>query len=227
MAMSGPAENVASEQTGGLFVKEPWLEWHNRRPFAFACLDPGYAHRLAELAVKLEPQILNLSVAKGWENSAAQNPTGSRYAAYNAFLLDPSLLDLFLALRATYRFLISSIQVKPQPCYLQSWFNIHRAGQNLHRHEHMARFIGSFSAHAEGSVTRWGASPVTDESDYQLENRDGLLTVTVGRKHYHEVSLWQDQDRPRVSYAFDIVDQSAWRDDRVLIPFDGLGAGLP
>ena len=212
------------------FSTPPWLEWHGMRPFAMARLDPAYARTLEEVALRLEDRIQNLPVTEGWENAADENPTGSRYGHYNAFMLAPAMLPLFLALRTLHRFLLDATGVERQPSVLQSWFNVHRVGQRLLRHQHAAQYIGYFVAHGEGSVTRFGAWPITHESDHPLQNQDGLLVVTLGRNHFHEVSQWTDAERARVSFAFDIINVNgdngspaapSERASRVLIPFDG------
>lgn len=216
------------------FSTLPRLEWHGNRPFAIASLHPDYARTLEALALRMEEPIKQLPVTAGWENSAQENPTGSRYGNYNAFMLDADMLPLFLALRSLYRFLLDSIALPRRPCYLQAWFNVHRSGQRLVRHKHHAHFIGYFVAHGEGSVTRFGAWPITHESDFPVENRDGMLVVTLGKNHYHEVSHWTNPERARVSFAFDIVCTDGVPDDpqstaaggvgrHVLIPFDGPG----
>jgi hypothetical protein len=187
------------------FEVQPRLEWHNLRPFAIARLPLDYARRLTELAMRCEPAVTGLSVAEGWLERAAENPTGSRYKSYNSFELHPEMGLLLRALRETYGFLRGQIGAPRVPVSVQSWYNVHRAGQRLHRHVHEARYIGSFCAYGEGSFTRYGPSAETDESDYALPNHDGQLLVTLGRNHYHEVSVWEDEAHPRVSYAFDIV----------------------
>jgi hypothetical protein len=167
--------------------------------------------------------VRELPVARGWEPLAAMSPTGSRYSSYNVFLLDPNYLALFGALQTTYRFFLQSTGLRSKPRFLQSWFNVHRYGQNLHRHLHDATLIGTVAARTEGSVTSYGPSPTADETDYRLPLLDGQLIVTTGRLHYHEVSVWHDEQNPRISYAFDIVEAKDWSSSQVLIPFDDGG----
>lgn len=205
-----------------LFVENPRLEWHNNMPFVLAKLDKGYAHFLADLALEYEPHILTLPVHPKWARLMEQNPTGSRYSSYNTFLLHSSYMPLFGALKKTYDFYLEALQKSRRPTYLQSWLNIHRKNQKLSRHQHQAPVIGSFLARAEGSTTRYGLSKEISTDDQIFSNEDGVLLMTSGPGHYHEVSTWQNQDKPRVSYAFDIVDAVAWRSDKVLIPFDSL-----
>lgn len=201
------------------FLEPPRLQWHHNRPFALARLQPDYARELEALALRLEPQITSLPVSSGWESVSAENPTTARYKSYNTFLLDPRFMPLFLALRDTYRFMLQATGARAPSSYVKSWFNVHRAGQNLRRHHHKAGFIGSFAAHAEGSVTRYGGTMAPSDRDYAVDHIDGGLLVTVGHQHFHDVSTWQDPTRARVTYAFDIVGEQDWRPDRLLIPF--------
>jgi len=210
-----------------VFEVAPRLEWHNLRPFAIARLPLAYARRLTDLAMEYEPVVTELPVAEGWLEKSAENPTGSRYKSYNSFALDGETELLRRALGATYGFLREQIGAPAEPVSVQSWYNVHRAGQRLHRHVHGARYIGSFCAYGEGSVTRYGASVETDESDYPLPNHDGQLLVTLGRNHYHEVSVWEDAVHPRVSYAFDIVPREEEKVDGCYVRLDGPAGRAP
>lgn len=204
------------------FVEPPRLEWHNLRPFALARLPAGYAHRLEALAHQHEPAILALPVSPGWEASAQENPTGARFAHYNALLLDPAFEPLRQALRLLYRFLLESIGAPAKPRHVRSWCNIHRSGQRLGRHLHEVPYIGTFSAHAEGSTTCYGATPDAGPADWSMPHADGQLMVTVGHNHFHQVSVWTDAFRPRVTFAFDIVQLDAERAARnpCFVPLD-------
>lgn len=209
------------------FIEPPRLEWHNLRPFAIARLPPDYARTLEQLALREEARIVELPVSEGWANQAGENPTGARYQSYNAFLLDSCTHTLYLALRTTYRFLLTSIGAENKPRLCQAWCNVHRAGQKLLRHSHKAQFIGYFAAHAEGTQTLFGPSAVADDRDFPIVNLDGQIVVTTGMGHFHEVTPWADETRHRVSYAFNIVDQGMTtkpetnRNPSVVIPFDG------
>ena len=202
------------------FEQLPRLEWHNQRPFVFARLPVAYARLLEQLALDYEAQVKALPVARGWEELAAENPTGARYTSYNTFLLDDRYFLLFHALQHCYRHLLQQTKTQMGPCYLKSWFNVHRAGERLVRHQHQAPFIGSFCARGEGSTTGYGHSAHSNQDDYQVENIDGQLLVTLGPRHFHEVSLWQDPERARVSYAFDINPARNGPMPSIYIPFD-------
>lgn len=187
------------------FIEPPRLHWHGLRPFALARLPQAYAHRVEAAVLRLEPVILALPVAPRWEDKAAENPTGSRYASYNAFRLDPELAPLLHAMSRLHRFFLQAIGAPSEPYEVRCWCNVHRAGQRLFRHSHHAQFIGTFSAHAEGSTTFYGPSPAADARDMALGHVDGQLMMTPGRRHFHEVSVWEDAERARVTLSFDIV----------------------
>jgi hypothetical protein len=204
-----------------LFIERPSLEWHHNIPFALARLNIAYAGMLTKLAIQYESEIVKLKPDKKWKLISAGNPTGSRYPSYNTFMLNPGFMPLFLALRQTFRFLLEQIGQEPYSCYLGSWFNIHREGQNLHRHTHSARFIGSFAAFTEGSSTSYGPLQDSDAEDHTFYHRNGSLIVSRGGENYHQVSVWNNPEHPRVSFAFDIIDQSKWKSNSFLIPFDG------
>ena len=204
------------------FSSAPNLVWHGRVPFALAYLPADYAAELTAVALEHEERVKQLPVTQGWEKLAATNPTSARYASYNAFMLDKRCLPLFLAVRALYRFLLNSTGKANEPRYIQCWYNVHRAGQNFHRHCHESAYIGVFSACAEGSETKFGPFPISTEHDRSFSHRDGQLLLTEGGiKNYHEVSEWRREDAPRVTFAFDIIDASDWGKKRTLIPFDG------
>lgn len=202
------------------FVEPPRLEWHARRPFVIARLPAEFAKTLTSVALEREKQITQLAVTRGWEGMAEANPTTARYSKYNVFLLDPRCLPLYFALRSMYRFMLETTGNPNTPRVIQGWCNVHRKGQHLHRHEHDATYIASFAAFAEGSTTSYGPFPVHTEHDHPFEQRDGQLIMTEGPRNFHEVSVWQREDSPRVTYAFDIYDADHWDTKHVLLPFD-------
>ena len=198
----------------------PSVEWKDGRPFATARLSEHYSHALESLALAKEDAVAKFPVSRGWENLAYKNPTTARYASYSAFLLSPATLPLFFAIRQTYRHLLQVLGEEPVPRFIQCWYNIHRCGQSLVRHKHTYPFIGTFSAHAEGSETRYGRSKETSDSDVVAKHTDGRLMVTTGQDNYHETSVWCDSGRARVTYAFDIVNHDQWNDRQIFLPFD-------
>ena len=202
-----------------LFVDQPHVEWTGDRPYCCARLTADYAKRLEDLAHDRETAIKALPVDPAWKSIAKRNTTTSRFRAYSTFLLDPVTLPLFFAVRETYRHLLAELGEPPAPRFIQSWCNIHRAGQSIVCHAHAYPFIGTFSAHAEGSFTRYGHKEPSD-TDAMIEHVDGLLMVTTGPEHYHETSVWSDAQRPRVTYAFDIVNVGSWTSEQVFLPFD-------
>lgn len=221
-------ENLSPVRSASEFLEKPRLEWRGHRPFAIARLPLDYARTLELLALREEERIMKLPVSRGWEKRADENTAGSRYHSYNALQADTCTISLFLALRSTYRFLLKELKAENRPRCLQAWFNVHRPGQKILRHAHVAQFIAYFAAHAEGSTTQFGPSPASTENDIFLPNVDGGLVVTVGMNHFHETSVWHDAERPRVSYGFNIADQSAHdasydaRGEPIaMIPFDG------
>ena len=203
-----------------VFVEKPRIEWAGDRPFAFSRLTDQYADALEKLAVAKESEVQSLPVDPGWEKIADTNPTTSRYSSYSAFLLSPLTLPLFFAIRETYRHLLEELGKKSSPRFIQCWYNIHRIGNSLVRHKHPYAFIGTFSAYAEGSVTRYGHSRDPDESDVVIDHARGQLLVTTGQEHWHDTSIWHNPNRPRVTYAFDIVDAERWNRRQVFLPFD-------
>ena len=204
----------------GHFVELPHVDWQDGRPFATSRLSVRYANLLENLAIAKENVVKALPVDPGWEKIADKNPTTARYSAYSAFLLSPSTLPLFFAIRETYRHLLRELDQQPAPRFIQCWYNIHRSGESLVRHKHPYAFIGTFSAHAEGSETRYGKTRDTDESDVIVRHATGQLMVTTGPDHYHETSIWRDPDRPRVTFAFDILNADRWNSRQVFLPFD-------
>jgi hypothetical protein len=209
------------------FVEWPRVEVLGERQFAFARLEPGYAALLENFALAEEEAIKTLPVAERWEHKEQTNPTTSRYNSYNVFLLSPQTLPLYFAIKQTYLRLLQAAGLEPGSRFIQCWYNIHRAGQCLPRHKHPYPFIGTFSAHATGSVTRYGSARHTSNSDVILHHAPGQLMVTTGRDHFHETSVWQDSARPRVTFAFDILDESQWAPGQVFVPFDVVLSAAP
>ena len=201
-------------------VESPQLEWANNRPFAYARMSEDYARILEDLALRKEAEVRALPITKGWELGAASNPTTARFSSYSAFHLGPETLPLFFAIREVYRYLLGVLGQEPAPRYIQCWYNIHRLNHNIPRHFHVYPFIGVFSAHAEGSVTRYGESREDSGDDVFIEHAPGQLTITTGPGHYHTTSPWRDPERARVTYAFDIADVNQWKSSQVFLPFD-------
>lgn len=198
------------------------MEYHHDTPFAIARLNVKYAHLLAKLALKYEKQVMKLEPDKNW-SQVYQNTTSARYNKYNVFLLDSAYMNLFLATRTLFRYFLEQTENKLYPCYIRSWYNISKQGEDIFRHTHEARIIGSFLAFTEGAYTSYGPLKDSNEKDHIFENKDGLLIITKSNMgNYHEVSPWHNQEYPRVSYAFDIKEQCLFKQGNYYIPFDGL-----
>jgi hypothetical protein len=194
------------------------VEWHRRRPFAFARLPEYYARELEALAHALAPRLDELKAEEGMLPWAG--PYGSRFAQYNIFLLDPAFLPLFWAMRALYRELIGAMAIARRACCLRGWLNVQQAGENIGRHLHQAKFIGTFAARAEGSETRFGLFKDKPQDDVVIPNIDGQLLLTFGLSHFHETSPWNRGDVARVTYAMDVTEAERWTQKSVQIPFD-------
>ena len=202
------------------FAEPPHIEWFRDRPFAFSRLTKEYAERLEKAAIAKEEEIKTLPVSQGWETAAEANPTTARWSRYSSFLIMPVTLPLYFAIRETYVHLLQALDQKPAARFIQCWFNIHRSGHSLPRHHHVYPFIGTFSAHAEGSETRYGNSKEETEADAIMPHTDGQLVITTGPNHFHNTSTWTDPGRPRVTYAFDIVNAESWNSNQLFLPFD-------
>jgi hypothetical protein len=202
------------------FVEQPHIEWFGDRPFAFSRLNQDYAEHLEKAALSKEEAIKSLPVTPGWETAADTSPTTARFSRYSAFIIVPATLPLFFAIRETYLHLLAALDQKPAPRFIQCWYNIHRIGQSLPRHQHVYPFIGTFSAYAEGSETRYGNRKEESPEDAIMPHRTGQLVITTGKNHYHDTSTWTDRERARVTYAFDIADADNWNSRQVFLPFD-------
>jgi hypothetical protein len=201
-------------------VEPPQVEWCGNRPFAHARMSDEHAMVLEDLALKKEAEIRALPVTTGWEKAAESNPTTARFSRYSVFHLSPETLPLYFAIHETYRYLLEAMGQPPVPRFIQCWYNIHRAGQHLGRHAHTFPFIGVFSAHAVGSLTRYGETPKDSDEDVFVEHAPGQVFITTGLGHYHTTSVWQDENRARITYAFDIIDADQWNPRQVFLPFD-------
>lgn len=205
-----------------IFIEKPYMEYHHDTPFAIARLNTKYANLLSKLALKYEPQIMELNPDKNW-NNLYHKKTSSRYKNYNIFLFDSAYMNLFLAVRSLFRYFLEQIEHKPYPCYIRSWVNINRNGEGMFRHTHEAKIIGSFLAFTEGAYTSYGPLKDSNEKDHIFENKDGLLLITKSNNgNFHEVSTWHNDKHPRISYAFDIIEQFLYKQNSNYIPFDGL-----
>ena len=205
-----------------IFKELPRTEWHNDTPFVLAKLMPNYAAILAQKALEFESDIVKLKAKPIDPLQIFTNPTGARYPFYNSFLLDGVYIQLYLAVRHCYRFLLNAIQKDNHPTFIHSWYNISRNGHRIERHTHHAQYIGSFMAFAEGSTTSYGPLKYASEKDHVFENQNGMLLLTESNKgNFHEVSKWTNPEHPRISYAFDINDYSKYKPNSTYIPFDG------
>jgi hypothetical protein len=189
----------------------------NGIPFVFLSTpDAEYNEKLRQFALAMEPQLLGLPVTGGWED-VKPSPSTARYGAYNTFLLDPITWPLLNLIRAGYWLMIQSLGVPRSPKLIESWFNVHRGGEHLHRHTHYYPIIGNYSVNAEPSSTIYGAEGRRDD-DVEVVNKNGQLVMTVGYPVYHEVTPWT-QDEPRITIACDIVSPEMYHPG-VFVPFD-------
>lgn len=198
----------------------PRIEQFGGRPFVFANLGRQYARILETVALDNEERVCALPVSPGWEAAAGKNRTTARYRSYCAFLLNRATIELYFAIRQSYALLLERLEMPRGPRFIQCWYNIHRGGESLARHSHPYPFIGTFSAHAEGSQTRYGETKEGSSQDVVLDHVDGQLLLTTGPGHFHETSVWSDGSRARVTFAFDIAEISQWNANQTFLPFD-------
>lgn len=180
--------------------------------------DTDYNEKLRQFALAIELNLFNLPITDGWEEQANSSPTTSRYGAYNTFLLSPITWPLLNLIRAGYWLMIQNLNIPRVPRIIESWINIHRAGEHLHRHSHFFPFIANYSVNAEGSSTIYGTEKRCND-DVEIKNKNGQLVVTLGYPLYHEVTPWQ-QDEPRVTIACDMAGPEMNSPQRVFLPFD-------
>jgi hypothetical protein len=205
-----------------IFKELPRLEWHNDTPFVLAKLMPDYTALLSLKALEYEPKIVQLEARPLNPLQIFTNPTGARYPSFNSFLLDGAYMQLYLAVRHCFRFLLNAIEQENYSSFIHSWYNISRIGHRIERHTHQAQFIGSFLAYTEGSTTSYGPLKDSNEKDHVFENQNGMLILTKSNMaNFHEVSQWTNPDHPRISYAFDIIDYTLFKPGSLYIPLDG------
>jgi hypothetical protein len=191
----------------------------NGIPFVFLSNpDTDYNEKLKQFALAIEPKLLYLPITDGWEEKAESSPTTSRYGAYNTFLLDPITWPLLNLIRAGYWLMIQSLNIPRYPRLIESWINVHRREEHLHRHSHFFPFIANYSVNAEASSTIYGTEKRCKD-DVEIKNKNGQLVVTLGYPLYHEVTPWQF-DEPRITIACDIAGPEVNYSQRVFLPFD-------
>lgn len=200
------------------FAEPPRVEWHRKRPFAFARLPEHYARRLEGLAHQLAPEVEALEAKPDMLPWAG--PYGSRFTGYNIFLMDSAFLPLFWAMKATYLALIEAMKIERRSCCARGWINIQQAGERIAPHTHQAKFVGTFAARAEGSDTRFALIEDRMEDGIVIPNLDGQLLLTFGAHHLHDTTEWHRHDVPRVTLAIDIMPEERWTRKSVQIPFD-------
>lgn len=188
-----------------------------RFPFVFRDLDDEqFIEELYDFCLEKEAEILQLP--RTWEIDST-SPTSARYGSYN-FLTFPSPIvkRVFDSIKEAYIELAENQKTPNESLWIQSWMNIHRKNEFLNIHRHLG-----FRAHGYLSVNTNGTSTIyeiDDEEDFEVKNRNGLLTLVGTDDIWHRVTPYTG-DRVRISIAFDIIRSSdvSKSEERIVIPF--------
>jgi len=142
-----------------------------------------------------------------WMDFADGSDSTKIYEAYNIFLNHrPGFTTL-------YEKIVNSFKEKvdnPKRYAISGWVNVYNGGGFLDWHTHGVgnggyfdgRWHGYFCVNAEPSKTLYRNNE-THKLIKAVENRNGWLTMSPGG-HQHRTTPWEDQEKPRITIAFDI-----------------------
>jgi len=143
-----------------------------------------------------------------WMYFAQGSDSTKIYDSYNIFLNHrPGFATL-------YERIVNSFKEKvdnPKEYAISGWVNVYNSGGFLDWHTHGVypdgyfdeRWHGYFCVNAEPSKTLYRDNE-TERLIKSVENRNGWLTMSPGG-HQHRTTPWEDQDKPRITIAFDIL----------------------
>lgn len=128
--------------------------------------------------------------------------TSANHLQYNLF--DFHTVQLNRLFKAIQQNVVTKM---PEGCYvIQCWFNMFRYNQFIDWHGHWPSeygvYHGYYCVDVEPSTT---AYRLENGIQVDIPNKNGLLVFGLSGLDQHKSSKWTDENRPRITVAFDII----------------------
>jgi len=138
--------------------------------------------------------------------------TAYHHAKYNLFLFAcPELHKLYneICIKA------SSVIDKNKLYYIRCWPNLFRAGTNIDWHAHFEpeskSYHGFYCVNTEGSISSYTDYRIPGIPEIRVPSKNGLMVLGKSDGDKHRSSTWENQDKFRITIAFDIIPGESLR----------------
>lgn len=154
--------------------------------------------------IKREFQPEESSQLPYFDNTSKLQFTTSLYESYNLLMYTfPQFHELYEEIRNLFR----SVCTYEERYYIQCWVNFYKKGDFIDWHHHWPpqdnAWHGFFCVDCEPSKTTYRIPNVEYEVDVPSENN--LLVLSRSGGDMHRTWPWEDENRDRITIAFDIV----------------------
>jgi hypothetical protein len=136
--------------------------------------------------------------------------TTQLFKSYNLLMYPlPEFHELFNEIKKMFFEIIEKdITISKKKYYIQCWLNYYKKGDFIDWHRHWPRetksWHGYYCVDTEGSFTSY-IIPNNEDKIIDIISEDNLLIMSKSDGDRHRSSEWLNNDRPRITIAFDIV----------------------
>jgi hypothetical protein len=119
---------------------------------------------------------------------------------------------------------IQKVVIPHRRYYIRCWVNLFRKGQHVNWHGHWPSdcetYHGFYCVNTEGENSSFTSYriPYVDK-EIVIDSKDGLLVFGKSENDQHKSSPWENEGRPRVTIAFDVIP---WNKTMPHTNYDGL-----
>ena len=143
------------------------------------------------------------SDVKGMDPSYKDLVTTSLYTSYNILLYPlTGFWELYHEIKTMFNEAVNPLE----PHFIQCWLNVYNKGDYIDWHDHYTpeynAYHGFFCVDTEPSKTTYRIPGI--DTDIDVISEDNLLVMSKSDNDLHRTWPW-DQDRQRITIAFDIV----------------------
>jgi len=105
---------------------------------------------------------------------------------------------------------IQKVVIPDRRYYIRCWVNLFRKGQNIDWHDHWPSeyetYHGFYCVNTEGENSSFTSYKIIGaDEEIVIDSKDGLLVFGKSEKDKHKSSPWENEGKPRVTIAFDVI----------------------
>jgi hypothetical protein len=161
---------------------------------------------LFDTCCEVEKYILS-TFGKVSESNVYGCPTSYHHRKYNLFTFPcTELQNLYFKMNKA----IAQVILPDTRYYIRCWVNLFEKGQHIDWHGHwrakQKTYHGFYCVNTEGEVPSYTRYRIPDvEGEVVVDSKNGLLVIGKSENDEHQSSIWQNDGKPRVTIAFDVI----------------------